>query len=318
MAVMQLADRIGRRLKLRDLNILLAVAQAGSMAKAAEHLAVSQPVVSKAISELEATLGTRLFDRSRNGVEPTAGGRALLDRGVAVFDELRQGVREIEALNDPSVGEVRIAGTEPMVAGLLPVVIDRLCRRYPRLTVWVTQVYTTPDLYDGLRDRSVDFYVGRLLKQAIDDGLDAEVLFRDPPLVMAGADSPWAKRRKLKLGDLIDEPWILPRPDTTVGRVIAETFEAHGLEVPRATVIANSIHMNNALLGMGRFITMAPLSLAKFSPLRHGLTVLPVKTLTPGGPVGIVKLRNRSLSSTARLFIDCIREVAGSLPIGRS
>jgi DNA-binding transcriptional LysR family regulator len=315
---MQLADRIGRQLKLRDLNILLAVAQAGSMAKAAEHLAVSQPVVSKAISELEATLGTRLFDRSRHGVQPTAGGRTLLDRGLAVFDELRQGIQEIEALNDPSVGEVRIAGTEPMVAGLLPVVIDRLCRRYPRLTVWVTQVYTTPDLYDGLRDRTVDFYVGRLLKQATDDDLDGEVLFRDPPLVMAGANSPWAKRRKLELRDLVDEPWILPRPDTTVGRVIAETFAAHGLEVPRSTVIANSIHMNNALLAMGRFITMSPLSLAKFSPLGAGLKVLAVKTLPPGGPVGIVKLRNRSLSATARLFIDCVREVGSSLATERT
>jgi DNA-binding transcriptional LysR family regulator len=288
------------------------------MAKAAEQLAVSQPVVSKAISELEATLGTRLFDRSRNGVEATAGGRALLDRGVAVFDELRQGVKQIEALNDPALGEVRIAGTEPMVAGLLPVVIDRLCRRYPRLTVWVTQVYTTPDLYDGLRDRTVDFYVGRLLKEATDGDLDSEILFRDPTLVMTGASSPWAKRRKLELRELLDEPWILPRPDTTVGRVIAETFQAHGLEVPRSTVIANSIHMNNALLALGRFITMSPLSLAKFSPQRERLKVLPVKALTPGGPVGIVKLRNRTLAPTARLFIDCIREVASSLATERT
>jgi DNA-binding transcriptional LysR family regulator len=116
-----------------------------------------------------------------------------------------------------------------------------------------------------------------------------------------------------RLRDLLDEPWILPRPDTTVGRVIAETLRAHGLEVPRSMVIANSIHMNNALRAMGRFITMSPLSLARFSPQREALKVLAVKTLTPGGPVGIVKLRKRTLSATARLFIDCIREVGGSL-----
>jgi len=314
---MQLADRLGRRLKLRDLNILLAVAQAGSMAKAAQHLAVSQPVISKAISELEAMLGTKLFDRSRNGVEPTACGRALLNRGIAAFDELRQGVKEIEAFNDPGAGEVRIAGTEPIVAGLLPVVIDRLCRRHPQLTVWVTQVYTTPDLYDSVRARTADFFVGRLLKPTTDKDLDVEVLFNDPVLVMVGANSSWAKRRKLELAELQNEPWILPRPETMIGRLIAEIFRAHGLDVPRCTVIANSIHMNNALLAMGRFITMSPLSLAHFNPQSDAIKVLPVKTLTPGGPVGIVTLRNRTLSPTVRLFIDCIRQVAKPLATRR-
>ena len=100
---MQREDRIGRRLKLRDVNVLLAVVQCGSMARAAERLAVSQPpVVSKAIADLEHTLGVRLLDRSRQGVEPTSYGQALLKRGLAAFDELRQGVKDIEFLADPA------------------------------------------------------------------------------------------------------------------------------------------------------------------------------------------------------------------------
>jgi DNA-binding transcriptional LysR family regulator len=93
---MQLADRIGRRLKLRELHILLAVAERGSMAKAAHDLAISQPVVSKTISDLEHTLGVRLLDRSRQGIEPTPYGQAFLRRSFAAFDELREGVKEIE------------------------------------------------------------------------------------------------------------------------------------------------------------------------------------------------------------------------------
>src|SRR5262249_25186322 len=88
---MQWDDRIGSRIKLRDLHIALAVAQSGSMLKAAEALAISQPVVSRVIADLEQALGVRLFDRSRKGVEPTASGRALLNRGRAAFDELKQG-----------------------------------------------------------------------------------------------------------------------------------------------------------------------------------------------------------------------------------
>src|SRR5450755_1542202 len=114
---MHWADRIGRHLKLRDLHILLAVVEWGSMSKAAKRLAISPPVVSKAIADLERTLGVRLLDRSPQGVEPTMYGRALLNGGVAVFDELRQRVKEIEFLANPTVGELRIGCHEWIAAG---------------------------------------------------------------------------------------------------------------------------------------------------------------------------------------------------------
>src|SRR5262245_52877471 len=91
-------ERIGRRLKLRDLHISMAVAERGTMARAASSLAMSQPAVSRAIGDMEHTLGLRLLDRSRKGVEPTAYGRALIRRGMAVFDELREGVKELQFL----------------------------------------------------------------------------------------------------------------------------------------------------------------------------------------------------------------------------
>ena len=170
-------DRIGRRLKLRDVHILLTVVQSGSMAKAAERLAVSQPVVSKTITDLEHTLGVRLLDRSRKGVEVTPYGRALLDRGVAAFDELRQGVKEIEFLSDPTAGEVRIAGTPPMVLGLLPVVIDRLRRQHPRLSFQVTETSSGPAFYDQLRQRAIDFIIGRLPIRKLEKDLNGEIVF---------------------------------------------------------------------------------------------------------------------------------------------
>ena len=119
-------DRIGRRIKLSDLHILLAVAQSGSMAKAASALAVSHPVVSRSISDLEHTLGVRLLERNPHGVELTEYGRAMLSRSHAAFDELRQGVKDIEFLSDPTLGEVRIGTTPPLAASFVSAVIDRL------------------------------------------------------------------------------------------------------------------------------------------------------------------------------------------------
>src|SRR5260370_27777743 len=95
-ATMQLSDRVGKRIRLQDVHVLMAVVQAGSMRKAAQQLNTSQPNISKSIADLEHALGVRLLDRQRQGVEPTEYGRALLDCGTAVFDELLQGVKNIE------------------------------------------------------------------------------------------------------------------------------------------------------------------------------------------------------------------------------
>ena len=162
MANVHWADRIGRRLKLRDLHILFAVVQWGSMAKAAHHLAISQPVVSASIGGLEQTLGVRLLDRSRRGVEPTMYGRALLNHGLAAFDALRQGVKEIEFLADPTVGELRIGCPEWIAAGLLPAIIDRLLQQHPRLVFYVNQTITAMSEFRELRQRNLDVVLGRL------------------------------------------------------------------------------------------------------------------------------------------------------------
>jgi len=104
-------DRLKRRLKLRDLDILAAVVQAKGMGRAASNLNISQSAISKAVADLEHALGVRLLDRSRRGIEPTAYGQALISRGVVLFNELRQTVRDIDFLADPSARELRVAAT---------------------------------------------------------------------------------------------------------------------------------------------------------------------------------------------------------------
>src|SRR6201989_2316476 len=130
---MQMSDRIGRRMKLQDLHVLMTVVQAGSMGKAAQRLNTTQPNVSRSIAELEHAFGVRLLDRHRQGVEPTEYGRALLDCGAAVFDDLRQGVKSIEFLADPGAGEVRIGSSTFVAETFICAVVRRLCQRWPRI-----------------------------------------------------------------------------------------------------------------------------------------------------------------------------------------
>jgi DNA-binding transcriptional LysR family regulator len=305
-----LDERVMRRLKLRELRILTTVAQAGSMGKAAAQLALSQPAVSKAIAEMEHTLGVPLLDRSVQGVEPTLYGHALLKWAAAVFDDLRQGVREIEFLADPTAGEVRLGSAEMMNAGLLPVVIDRLSRQYPRLVFTVMQAPTIAAQYRDLRDRRVDFVFGRMMTPIEDEDLNAEILFEDPLIVVASAGSKWLRRRKIEPAELIDEPWCLTAYDSGIGPFVTQAFRARGLRVPRLTVTSNSPHLYYALVHTGRFLSVAPVSTLRLSGKRLGLKALPVDLAIRPGPIGLVTLKNRTISPVAQLFLDCARKLA--------
>ena len=125
------ASQTLRRLKLRELDILSAAVDAGSMGKAADRLSISQPSVSEAIANIEALLGVPLLDRTARGIEPTIYARALLTRGRVVFDELAQAINDIESLADPAKGEVRIGCAESFSAGLTPAIIQRVLKHLP-------------------------------------------------------------------------------------------------------------------------------------------------------------------------------------------
>src|SRR5262249_16722255 len=186
---MQLSDRIGRRMKLQNLHVLVTVMHAGSMGKAAQRLNISQPAISRSIAELEHALGVRLLDRHRKGIEATEYGRALLGCGVAVFDDLRQGVKNIEFLADPTTGQVRIGNTLTTASSFIAAVIDRLSQRYPRTVFHV--VPAGPDiLHRELNARSVDLVIARGGGAFKDEQFSFENLYDDTFVVLAGAQNP--------------------------------------------------------------------------------------------------------------------------------
>jgi DNA-binding transcriptional LysR family regulator len=304
--------RIRRRLKLRHLDTLLAVAQHRSMAQAATHLSVSQPAVSKAIAEMEHTLGVRLFDRTAQGVEPNLYGRALLKWALAVFDDVRQGVKELEFLADPAAGEVRIGASEPIIAGLLPAIIERAHRDYPRMCIHVKHVLTSGQQARDLRERNVDVVLGRLATP-FDDDIAVEVLFRERTFVVAGSKNRLTSRRRIKLAELMMEPWLLPPPDTVIGSLVAEAFRVSGLNLPRASVGTTSMQLYSALMVAGPYLAILPTSMLHFSARRLSLKVVPVKLPIAPWPVGLVHLKDRIVSPVAQVFIECAREVAKPL-----
>jgi len=309
---MKWTDRVGRRVKLRDLHIALAVADAGSMTRAAEELAVSYPVVSKTISDLEHTLGVKLFDRSISGVKPTHYGRALLKSGVTVFDEMRKGLQQIDSIKQPDAGDLHIGSSIVTDAGLLPAVMERFAQDFPRAAVHVTPENIAVQQYDNLRERKVEMVLGRLPATMNEPDLVTETLFDEPHVVVAGSESRWAKKRNLRLADLMGEPWALAEAGSLARSLHDDLFRRSGVEAPSATVLTVSLHLYMRLIETGRWLGLVPASVMRFGGKDMKLKVLSVKVSTPPSPVGIITVKDRTLTPLGERFIECTRRVANS------
>jgi DNA-binding transcriptional LysR family regulator len=310
---MEPPGRLSRRLKLRGLQVFDTVVQCGSMAKAASLLHVTQPAVSKAIGELERVIGVRLLDRNPQGVEATVYGRALLKRGAAVFDELQQGVKEIQFLADPTAGEVRIGCGEAFGAGLLPAIVERLGRQYPRIVYHVVLTTSPEEELRVLRERHVDLLLTRVKEPFSEGDMDADVLFQERLCVVAGEKSKWARRRRIELAELLDEQWILTPPNTVPFALVEEAFRAKGLAVPQARAVSFSVHLRNSLLPTGRYLTVLPCSCLRYSPMRPVLKALPVDFPSKPTPVAVVTLKYRTPNPVSKIVIECAREVVRPL-----
>ena len=278
------------------------------MAQAAVQLGISQPAVSEVIADLEQTLGVPLFDRSTRGVKPTVYARAMMDRSVAAFDELKQGIRTLENLADPTAGELWIGCIEPISALILPPILQEFMSRYPRVVIHVLRLASPTTECRDLNERNLDLVLGRMVK---DPGKETELafepLFDDRAVVAVGAHSHWARRRKLDLADLAGEPWVLAAPECRTHTVLREAFGLRGLKGPRIALISQSIPLRLSLITSGPYLTVFPDSISSLDGYRHTIKILPIDLPASPAPFAIITLKNRSLNPVAQRFIEHLR-----------
>lgn len=306
------SDRIGRRMKLRDLHILLTVARTGSMGKAAADLAVSQPVVSKAIADLEHALNFRLLDRGPQGVELTLYGHEVLQCGVAVFDELRKGVAALEFLSDAGSGELRIGCTEPLAAGFVPTVLNQMTRRFPRASFKVATADPSALYQRELQQRNVDLLVMPIERMALGDEVKVESLFDDRQVIMASARSKWARRRTVPLEELMKERWFAPPSDSPVGMYVADCFRAAGLKPPSPHVTSFSVPLCLRMVEQEGYLAMLPISMLA-DGAHWQLRIVRAGMPCVSRPTGIVTIQNRTLGPLATEFITSARSMAKNM-----
>lgn len=306
-------ERVGRKLKLRDLHTLQVVSTVGSMAKASHELGLSQPAISKAIAEMEQALGVPLLERSSTGVEITPYGSLLVDRVRVIFDEVRQGVEDIRLLADPAQGEVRIGTTEALTV-LLADIIDRLTGKYPRVTFHVS-VSDTTTLMRELREREIDIVVTRWNARNAADDVLADVFYDAPLAVLAHRRHPLVREKSLELSDLRNERWTLSPPDSFLGRMVGDAFRRHRVDLPKSAVTSLSIYMRLTLLASGRFITMLPNSILQHPTDKTWLRELPVRINDASGRIAAITLKQRRARGTVELFRQACREMSSTVAV---
>jgi DNA-binding transcriptional LysR family regulator len=232
-----------------------------------------------------------------------------------VFDDVAQGVNEIEFLASPGAGMVRVAAAPQIIAGILPIVLASLRRDYPKITFNVSVAGNPAHQYRELRDRNVDLIVSRI--HATDDfenEIQTDVIFNDPVFLVAGANNPLVRRRKIALQDIAGEAWTLPPSNQSVtGLFIDKMFRSQGIEPPVNAVTCRSMEMHTALLCNGPFLAIYPRSVLEFSPLQSSLKVLPFEFPIQPDPVGILTWKSRTISPVCKLFIQRFRAVSEPL-----
>lgn len=302
-------DLLNGRLKLRHLVLVVAIADHGSVLRAARHLRLAQPAVTRSLREVEDVLGVELFTRGPRGVTPTLFGEAFVEHARAVLAELRRAGERIAELADARVGTVTI-GT--LLAGsnvLLPRAIAALKRDRPGITVIVREAtfdIQAPRLLDG----ELDMILGRL--NPIDDlrGLRQITLYSEPVRLVARRDHPARSRSGLALRDLLDYPWVLPLEQTALRQELEQVFRDEGLPPPTDLVECTSILTVRTLVRDTDMIAALPELVA----VTDGeIAPLPVPLEPVRRHVGVTLPDGRPLTPSARVMLDHLRREAAAL-----
>jgi DNA-binding transcriptional LysR family regulator len=308
---MDRSSRISSRIKLRDLRLLIAIADSGSMTKAAAKLGISHPAISKTISDIESELGVRLLDRGSQGTELTAYGEVLRRCGINIFDEMQQGLRSLDHLSDPNSGEVRLGCTDIIMNSLMPPIVRSFARERPGVQLDVKLANPGEHQLQQLRERQIDLLITRATGPQ--DDLQSDALFEEPFVFVVGSKSRFGRNRRTVLKDIINCNWVLPPYDSAPGALVAAVFEANRLSPPTPAVKTIAIQLTISLIASGEFVGILPRSVAEFSAGQAALRILPLKSHGPRISAEIVHLKNRTLGPAVIAFIDCARRVTKSL-----
>ncbi|MGI1245451.1 LysR substrate-binding domain-containing protein [Raoultella ornithinolytica] len=295
-----------QRIRLRHLHTFVAVAQQGTLGRAAETLNLSQPALSKTLNELEQLTGTRLFERGRLGAQLTLVGEQFLTHAVKVLDALNtagQALNRKEGLNNDVV---RIGALPTAALGILPTVIGQFHKQQKDITLQVATMNNTM-LLAGLKSGEIDIGIGRMSDTELMSGLNYELLFLESLKLVVRPGHPLLQET-VTLSRVMEWP-VVVSPKGTIPRQNAETLlQSQGCKIPAGCIETLSASLSRQLTVDYDYIWFVPSGAVKDDLRRGLLTALPVPTQGAGEPIGILTRVDATFSSGAQTLLSAIRK----------
>jgi DNA-binding transcriptional LysR family regulator len=303
-----LARRMMLRLRVRHLELISAVYDHGSILKASQQLNLTQPAVTKSLQDIEEILGLQLFVRSNRGLQSTHYGEIFVRHAKGVLARLRHSAEELQNLVQGVGGHVTVGTLLTASAELLPQAILELKRERP--TVVVTVLDGTYDvLLPRLRMGDLDLVVGRLPDEPLDGALIAEEFHSAPSVLVVRREHPLAGQSQLSLGDLVDQPWLFPVPESYLRRQLARAFAEAKLPLPINIIESVSALTNRALLNESDLIGAMPFHVIRREVRQGALVVLPIPLPGTRSPVGAIMRAPGDLRPSAAGLLEHLRTV---------
>lgn len=306
-------DRVFRsNLKLRHLQLIVALDEFRHLGRTAEFLTVSQPAVSRMLSEVESMLGLTLFERSSRGTEPTLAGEPVVRFARSVLAQYERTRDEIDAAASGAVGKTRVGAMAVTVPVLLTQAIERLKVRSPRATVLIEEGDLT-HLLPKLRLGELDFFVGRLEPGYAAPDLSTEVLYEEPMVAVGARKSAIAKKRAPTWADIAALPCVMPPPWASLRVKLEQQFHRHDV-TPSTDLIETSSYLTAlACVGQRGAVGFLAQFAARYFEQQGLCRILNIPLEVSVPPVGVMTLREVQLSASSRQLLECLREVAQSL-----
>jgi DNA-binding transcriptional LysR family regulator len=300
------------RLKTRHIVLLVHLGDQGSVLQAAKAANMTQPGASKLLTELEDALGVPLFTRHARGIAPTWYGEIMMRRARSALAEMDRAQEEIAALRSGLAGRCAIGAVVNPATCLVPAAISLLKQRHPRILVRV-ELNNSATLVGRLLKGELDIVIARVHGSDGASELNFEALAGETHRVLARAAHPLARKRRLDLSDLVDEPWILPPTGSLLRNRVDTLFVHRGLGLPRNVVETASIPVITSLLQCTDMISALQAETVDPYCKSGVLAVLPLALDIQMEPFGIVTRRHHQLSPSAEALLAAVHETAARM-----
>lgn len=309
---MDITTKIISRLKLRQLKLMVAIAETGTLKAASDALGMSQPAATQSLKELEQALGCELFIRGNRGVRPTHYGLVLIRHARSILSHIRHAGEELADLESGAGGRVIVGTLLASSALVLPRAIMELRAARPNVVVKVIEG-TNDILMPRLINGDIDMVVGRLLEHEYRRGVEQNFLYNEDIVMFTAPTHPLAHREALTLKDLVDCAWVLPPIETTLRAQLEKLFFDAGLMPPQCAVESTSWLSNLYLWRNTNLVGVAPAHTVNEYLARGELVQLPVQHQARLGPVGVTLKKGVALAPVSQRLIESLQSVCRQL-----